>query len=186
MNTKKFALLVVVALVLACIPVIAGAVPTPPTYNDVHEGDVKITGTSSDPMTISATYNGATTATVHTAGSGALWTLSPLPWALKEGMVITLNFTYDAGGSGWKYMTVVASYDLNGNKTGSTTATGTAVTTDTVAPGSTTATGTAATASGVPATGDTRPMFYFAGGLLVIGLVLAFLTRAAWLRREEA
>ncbi|MCL2882041.1 MAG: hypothetical protein FWF45_04010 [Coriobacteriia bacterium] len=188
MNTKKFALLVVVALVLACIPVIAGAVSTPPNFNDVHDGDTKITGTSVDAMTITATRlipAGSTSGSVHAAGSGATWTLSSLPWPIVEGQVIRLNFTYDAGGSGWKDITVVASYDLNGQKTGgSTTTTGTAVA---AAPDTSTAgTDTAASASGVPATGDARPMLYFAGGLFIVGLALALLTRAMLLRRQEA
>ncbi len=193
MGMKKIALLVVLAFVLACIPVVAGAVPIlQPTYNQVIAGDTKVTGTSVSALSLTATFPNGNTASTTTPGGGASWSI-PVSGTLKEDDSIRIDYTGN-GQSGYLYINVAPAGKnldgtpadggggtnnggvVNGSDEDTNTASG-----GTVSPGS----GASNTGAGMPKTGNAAPMFGFAGGLFVIGLALMFLTRGFWMGREE-
>jgi len=185
MNTKKFTLLVVVALVLACIPMVAGAsILVSPSYSQIYVDSTTVKGRNlgADTMTIAITFPDKVTNSAVVAG-GAAWTI-PVSGTLKVGDVVHLTFDNGVNAPGSRDIIVIEGNGLSNPNKKSTPTTDTAVATDTATPSSTN--NTAAPVSGVPVTGDARPMFYFAGGLFVVGLALALLTRALWLRRQDS
>jgi len=194
MSSKKFALLAVVVFMLGCIPAIASAAPTRlPSYNQVVAGSTKVIGASLDPMTITLTFPNGAKASTTSAGGGASWTI-PVSGSLKESDVIRLDYT-SGGDSGWFYITVApagtnldgSNANNNANNSGdSSVVTDNSATTSSNGTPATTTTTTNNANTGVPATGDARPLFAVAGGLFLVGLFLAFLIRALWLRRQQA
>ena len=187
MAVKKITLLAAIALMVACVPMSAGATPiTPPTYNMVVTGASQITGTSVSALTLTATFPNGGTGSTRAAGGGARWSI-PVSGSLREGDTIRLMFT-DGTNSGLRFITVEsAGTNLDGSPAGGGGgSTGGAVTGD---GGGTTTDGTGTTDttsdSSLPKTGNTAPMFLLAGGLFAVGLVLVFLTQRLWARAQR-
>ena len=201
MTSKKFALLLVIALVIACVPAFAGAkIVQVPSYNQVKAGDTKITGTSLDALTLKFTFPNKVTISKAIKGGVAVWSV-PVSGTLKVDDRIRVDYTDGTTeGSGWFFIFVSpAGRSLDGSTNGGSgntnsgntstatdTGTGTGTTTTVATTGNGAADSTTATDSAIPRTGDVRPMLTFASALFIIGLALALLIRALWLRRRQA
>ena len=186
MLSRKFALLAAVMLVLASVPVIAGAaVPKSPQYDQVVSGATKITGTSVDALTISALFPNGVSASTWTAGNGARWTI-PVSGSLKTDDTIRIVWTDGTHTGNYSITVEPAGYNLDGSVAGggSATSNGSEDGSNAATTENTAATGTSTESTSVPQTGDALPMFALAAGLLIVGLALALLMRAAYLRRQ--
>jgi len=195
MATKKLMMLAATIFVLVCIPVVAGAALfTPPSYNQVYAGDTKITGMSSIPLSLTVKFPNGNTASTNAAGGGQTWTI-PVSGTLKTGDVLYLYFTQGNNAPGYRSI-IVASPGANldgstatssGGTNSGGASTGGAVTSDaaTTTAGATSTTSAASTTDGLPATGNARPLFTFAGGLLIVSLVLVLLVRATAFHRHQ-